>query len=110
MRARCSIRSRPSDRRSDGQPTSSRDGSSGSACSSSFSLDHRLREAFMTRHCARAVFVLLCVAGISLWAQGREENRVIYWAADDIQRAEMEGMTAEAEGEEQGERMERIEA
>ena len=50
----------------------------------------------MTRHCARAVFVLLCVAGISLWAQGREENRVIYWAAADLQSAEMKELTPQA--------------
>ncbi len=50
----------------------------------------------MTRHCARAVFVLLCVAGISLWAQGREENRVIYWAAADLRSAEMKELTPQA--------------
>jgi len=31
-----------------------------------------------------------------LWAQGREENRVIYWAAADLRSAEMKELTPQA--------------
>jgi mannose-6-phosphate isomerase-like protein (cupin superfamily) len=42
----------------------------------------------MMRHCSRGVFIVLCVAGVSLWGQSREQNRVVYWTAAELRSTE----------------------
>src|SRR5437867_4060735 len=39
---------------------------------------------------------LLCVAWMSAWAQNREQNRVVHWAAADLRSVEMKELTPQA--------------
>jgi mannose-6-phosphate isomerase-like protein (cupin superfamily) len=50
----------------------------------------------VSRHSLRIVIGLLCVAGASLWAQSREQNRVVYWAASDLRSTETKDLTPQA--------------
>ena len=60
------------------------------------------REAFMLRHCARGVLMVLCVAGVSLWAQSREQNRVVYWTAAELRSTETKELIPSAKAARSG--------
>src|SRR2546427_11389864 len=47
----------------------------------------------MPRHSLGIVIGLLCMAGVSAWAQSREHNRVVYWAATDLRTTETKELT-----------------
>ena len=50
----------------------------------------------MRRCVSLGVFVLVSVTAVSLWAQAREENRVVRWAAPDLRSTETKDLTPQA--------------
>jgi mannose-6-phosphate isomerase-like protein (cupin superfamily) len=50
----------------------------------------------VSRHLPRLAIGLLCVAGAPLWAQGHQQNRVVYWAAADLRSTETKDLTPQA--------------
>ncbi len=40
--------------------------------------------------------LVLCASGVSLWAQGREVNRVVYWTAASLRSADSSELTPQA--------------
>jgi mannose-6-phosphate isomerase-like protein (cupin superfamily) len=44
----------------------------------------------------RVAIGLLCIAVVSSWAQSREQNRIVYWAAADLRSTEMKELTPQA--------------
>jgi mannose-6-phosphate isomerase-like protein (cupin superfamily) len=50
----------------------------------------------MFRQSLRIAVGLLCVGAASLWAQGREQNRVVYWASTDLRGIETKDLTPQA--------------
>ena len=50
----------------------------------------------MTAKVMGGVFMLSCVAVISVWAQSREQNRVAYWKAADLRSTEVNALVPQA--------------
>ena len=64
----------------------------------------------MVRGCSRGVLMVLagaslmvlCVAGASLWAQSREQNRVVYWTAAELRSTEAKDLIPSAKAARSG--------
>jgi mannose-6-phosphate isomerase-like protein (cupin superfamily) len=56
----------------------------------------------MARKVCGGVFVLLCAAGVSLWAQGRQQNRVAYWTAGELRSADVTELVPKAKSADNG--------
>ena len=50
----------------------------------------------MKRLAVGGILAFACAAGVSLWAQSREQNRVAYWKAADLRSTEMNALVPQA--------------
>jgi mannose-6-phosphate isomerase-like protein (cupin superfamily) len=50
----------------------------------------------MSVRIVRALSLLLFAAGVTAWAQGREQNRVAYWNAADLHKSEVNELVPQA--------------
>lgn len=60
------------------------------------------KEADVSYKALRVALGVLLVAGASVWAQSREQNRVVYWAAGDLRSTETKELTPQAKAASSG--------